>query len=314
MNKIKKRKGQYVAYDPEKIKWAIVQANNDLNSKISEAEVNVIYETARKEVEKLLNTKDVSVDEINDIVEKTMMKYDCYDIAKQFIEYRYNHKLIRDSNTTDESIFELIKGKSDYWNNENSNKDAKLVTTQRDYIAGITSTDIARRLMLPKDVVEAHDQGIIHVHDMDYLAENARNNCSLVNLEDMLQNGTIINGVAIEKPHRFLTACTITSQIIVGVSSAQYGGVTITLTHLAPFVRDSFRKHYKFYVENMLDKDCPEYLLENLKMDDVKYKEFSHEANKYAKAQLKKEIEDGVQTFNYQINSMSSTNGQLAVY
>lgn len=144
---------------------------------------------------------------------------------------------------------------------------------------------------------------------MDYLAENARNNCSLVNLEDMLQNGTVINGVAIEKPHRFITACTITSQIIVGVSSAQYGGVTITLTHLAPFVRDSFRKHYKFYVENMLEKEMPKELLENLRMDDEKYGRFSKEALKYARIQTKKEIIDGVQTFNYQVNSMSSTNG-----
>lgn len=169
MNKIIKRNGQYVAYDGTKIKWAIEAANKDLDSKVSEAEINVIYETSQKKVEDILASKNVSVDEINDIVEQTMMKYDCYELAKQFIEYRFSHKLIRESNTTDNTIFELINGKSDYWNDENSNKDAKLVTTQRDYIAGITSTDIARRLILPKEVVKAHDEGTIHVHEKSWL-------------------------------------------------------------------------------------------------------------------------------------------------
>ena len=309
MNQIKKRKGNFVAYDPEKIRVAITSANHDIKKKASDAEIAVIYEASRKEVEELLNDHNVSVEEINDIVERAMMKYDCYELAKQFIEYRYRHKLIRESNTTDESIFELINGKSEYWNDENSNKNARLVTTQRDYIAGIVNTDIARRFLLPKDVVKAHDEGIIHEHDMDYLADFARHNCELINLEDMLQNGTVLNGVMIEKPHRFITASTIATQIMTAVSASSYGGLTITLTHLAPFVRSSFYRHYKFYVTEVLNKELNKDINDNTRMDSELYVS-NKVAYDYATKQTKKEVEDGVQTFNYQINSMSSTNGQ----
>ena len=309
MNKIIKRNGEIVEYNADKIKTAIKLANHDLDNKFSDAEIEVIYETSIKTVEELLNKQNVSVEEINDIVERAMMKYDCYELAKQFIEYRYRHKLIRESNTTDESIFELINGKSEYWNEENSNKNATLVTTQRDYIAGIVNTDIARRFLLHKDVVKAHDEGIIHEHDMDYLADFARGNCELINLEDMLQNGTVLNGVMIEKPHRFITASTIATQIMTAVSASTYGGLTVTLTHLAPFVRSSFYRHYKFFVTEILNQDLNKNINENLKMDDEAYKS-NVQAYDYAIKQTKKEIEDGVQTFNYQINSMSSTNGQ----
>ncbi len=309
MNEIKKRKGNFVAYDPEKIKVAITSANHDIKKRASDAEIEVIYEASKNEVEELLKDRNVSVDEINDIVEKSMMKYDCYELAKQFIEYRYRHKLIRESNTTDESIFELINGKSEYWNEENSNKNARLVTTQRDYIAGIVNTDIARRFLLPKDVVKAHDEGIIHEHDMDYLADFARHNCELINLEDMLQNGTVLNGVMIEKPHRFITASTIATQIMTAVSASSYGGLTITLTHLAPFVRSSFYSHYKFYVKEILNQELDSDVNDDLRMDSPIYQS-NAEAYRYAQKQIKKEVEDGVQTFNYQINSMSSTNGQ----
>ena len=309
MNQIKKRKGNFVAYDPEKIRVAITSANHDIKKKASDAEIAVIYEASRKEVEELLNDHNVSVEEINDIVERAMMKYDCYELAKQFIEYRYRHKLIRESNTTDESIFELINGKSEYWNEENSNKNARLVTTQRDYIAGIVNTDIARRFLLPKDVVKAHDEGVIHEHDMDYLADFARHNCELINLEDMLQNGTVLNGVMIEKPHRFITASTIATQIMTAVSASSYGGLTITLTHLAPFVRSSFYRHYKFYVTEVLNEELNKDINDNTRMDSELYVS-NKVAYDYATKQTKKEVEDGVQTFNYQINSMSSTNGQ----
>ena len=309
MNQIKKRKGNFVAYDPEKIRVAITSANHDIKKKASDAEIAVIYEASRKEVEELLNDHNVSVEEINDIVERAMMKYDCYELAKQFIEYRYRHKLIRESNTTDESIFELINGKSEYWNDENSNKNARLVTTQRDYIAGIVNTDIARRFLLPKDVVKAHDEGVIHEHDMDYLADFARHNCELINLEDMLQNGTVLNGVMIEKPHRFITASTIATQIMTAVSASSYGGLTITLTHLAPFVRSSFYRHYKFYVTEVLNEELNKDINDNTRMDSELYVS-NKVAYDYATKQTKKEVEDGVQTFNYQINSMSSTNGQ----
>lgn len=309
MNQIKKRKGNLVAYDPEKIRVAITSANHDIKKKASDAEIEVIFEAAKNEVEELLTNHNVSVDEINDIVERAMMKYDCYELAKQFIEYRYRHKLIRESNTTDESIFELINGKSEYWNEENSNKNARLVTTQRDYIAGIVNTDIARRFLLPKDVVKAHDEGIIHEHDMDYLADFARHNCELINLEDMLQNGTVLNGVMIEKPHRFITASTIATQIMTAVSASSYGGLTVTLTHLAPFVRSSFYRHYKFFVKEVLNEELNSLINEDTRMDSDIYASIPA-ALDYATKQIKKEVEDGVQTFNYQINSMSSTNGQ----
>lgn len=309
MNQIKKRKGNLVAYDPEKIRVAITSANHDIKKKASDAEIEVIFEATKNEVEELLNNHNVSVEEINDIVERAMMKYDCYELAKQFIEYRYRHKLIRESNTTDESIFELINGKSEYWNEENSNKNARLVTTQRDYIAGIVNTDIARRFLLPKDVVKAHDEGIIHEHDMDYLADFARHNCELINLEDMLQNGTVLNGVMIEKPHRFITASTIATQIMTAVSASSYGGLTVTLTHLAPFVRSSFYRHYKFFVKEVLEQELNALINEDTRMDSDVYAAIPA-ALDYATKQIKKEVEDGVQTFNYQINSMSSTNGQ----
>ena len=309
MNQIKKRKGNLVAYDPEKIRVAITSANHDIKKKASDAEIEVIFEATKNEVEELLNNHNVSVEEINDIVERAMMKYDCYELAKQFIEYRYRHKLIRESNTTDESIFELINGKSEYWNEENSNKNARLVTTQRDYIAGIVNTDIARRFLLPKDVVKAHDEGVIHEHDMDYLADFARHNCELINLEDMLQNGTVLNGVMIEKPHRFITASTIATQIMTAVSASSYGGLTVTLTHLAPFVRSSFYRHYKFFVKEVLGQELNALINEDTRMDSDVYASIPA-ALDYATKQIKKEVEDGVQTFNYQINSMSSTNGQ----
>ena len=212
-----------------------------------------------------------------------------YQLAKKYITYRYTRELVRRSNTTDLAIKELIDGENEYWNTENSNKNAKIVTTQRDYLAGITSTDITRRFLLPEEIVEAHDQGIIHFHDADYFAQNALHNCDLINLEDMLQNGTNINGVMIEKPHKFLTAVTIATQIITAVSSSQYGGCTITLTHLAPFVRDSYNRYLKIYKNRKLSKeDC----------------------EKFAKEDLKTEITAGVQTFQYQVNSMTTTNGQ----
>ena len=218
-----------------------------------------------------------------------LMNIGKYELAKRYITYRYTRELVRRSNTTDQSIKELIDGESEYWNTENSNKDAKVVTTQRDYLAGITSTDITRRFLLPEDIVQAHDDGIIHFHDADYFAQNALHNCDLINLDDMLQNGTNINGVMIEKPHRFLTAMTIATQLITAVNSSQYGGCTITLTHLAPFVRSSKEFYEKKYKKRKLT---------------------AAQIKKFVDEDLAKEITDGVQTFQYQINSMTTTNGQ----
>ena len=284
--KIVKRDGTIVPYDPQKIKNAIGKANNEVSKKerATEEQINQIIEFIEEK-----NKSRILVEDIQDIIEQKLMEFGNYQLAKQYITYRYTRALVRKANTTDKSIKELIDGESEYWNTENSNKNSKVVTTQRDYIAGITSTDITRRFLLPEDIVKAHDEGIIHFHDADYFAQNALHNCDLINLEDMLQNGTNINGVMIEKPHKFLTAMTIATQIITAVSSSQYGGATVTMTHLAPFVRDS----YNFYLKRYKDRNLSEF-----------------ECEKFAKEDLAKEITDGVQTFQYQINSMTTTNGQ----
>ena len=284
--KIVKRDGHIVDYDKSKIEIAIGKAN---------AEVKAKDRATAKEIDEIikyiedLGKKRILVEDIQDIIEEKLMEFDRYTLAKIYITYRYTRELVRKANTTDQSIKELIEGENEYWNNENSNKNAELVTTQRDYLAGITSTDITRRFLLPDDIVKAHDSGIIHFHDADYFAQNALHNCELINLEDMLQNGTVINNVKIDKPHRFITAATIATQIILAVTSSSYGGATVTLSHLAPFVRLSHDNYFKRY----------------------KNRGFSDEdAERYAKEDTHKEIEDGVQTFNYQVNSMTNTNGQ----
>lgn len=284
--KIIKRDGTIVDYDPEKIRVAIQKANNEVlrKDKISKEQIKEIIEYIEE-----LNKPRILVEDIQDIIEEKLMEFGKYPLAKKYITYRYTRELVRKANTTDQSIKELIEGESEYWNNENSNKNAKVVTTQRDYLAGITSTDITRRFLLSEDIVKAHDAGIIHFHDADYFAQNALHNCELINLEDMLQNGTIINGVMIEKPHRFITAATIATQIILAVTSSSYGGATVSLSHLAPFVRESYNKYFlKYQKRGFKEEDC----------------------KKYAMQDTKKEVEDGVQTFNYQVNSMTNTNGQ----
>ena len=284
--KIVKRDGQIVDYSPDKIESAINKANLEVaeEDRVSDVQIKNII----KYIEGL-KKKRMLVEDIQDVIEMRLMNLGKYNLAKEYITYRYTRALVRRSNTTDLSIKELIDGENEYWNTENSNKNARIVTTQRDYLAGITSTDITRRFLLPEDIVRAHDEGIIHFHDADYFAQNALHNCDLINLDDMLQNGTNMNGVMIEKPHRFLTAMTIATQLITAVSSAQYGGATITLTHLAPFVRLSKERFEKKYKDRKLSKE--------------QIKQFVDE-------DVRKEIVDGVQTFQYQINSMTNTNGQ----
>lgn len=283
---VQKRDGRLVDFDSNKIMEAISGANQDVKGREKATIQN------KKDIVKFIkssNKEILTVEEIQDIVEKQLMAIGKYELAKQYIIYREKKSLVRAINTTDEEVKELISGNSEYWNTENSNKNSQVVTTQRDYLAGIVSTDISKRYLLPKNVVKAHEEGIIHFHDMDYFGQNALNNCCLINLEDMLQNGTTINGVMIEKPHKFLTAMTIATQIILGVSSSQYGGCTVTMAHLAPFVRDSYERFYKKYKEyGLSEEDC----------------------KKLADKDIKKEIEAGVQTFNYQVNSMTNTNGQ----
>lgn len=282
---VQKRDGRRVKFDKEKIKIAVLKAFIDVDGE----ETPYAKEKAR-DIANYIESMDkvMTVEEIQDEVVNKLMASTRKDVAAKYVEYRYKRRLVRESNTTDKSILELIDGVNDYWNSENSNKSASVVTTQRDYLAGITSTDITRRFLLPKDVVQAHDEGIIHFHDADYFAQHMHN-CCLINLEDMLQNGTVINGTLIEKPHRFLTAMTIATQIITAVTSSQYGGATITLTHLAPFVRDSFNR----YLQKYQSWGCSE-----------------EKSIDWAKKDLQKEIQDGVQTFQYQLNSMTNTNGQ----
>lgn len=293
-----KRDGRKVNYDVNRIIVAIVKAFKETRKDFIENRIQ--YEKDINHIvfyveENLKKKKIYTVEEIQDVVERTLMKSKYKDVAKAYIVYRNNRTLARGS-ITDKDVMELLGNKSEYWTSENSNKDSKVVTVQRDYLAGITSTDIARRFLLPPEVCKAHDEGIIHQHDMDYMAQKALHNCCLCNLEDMLNFGTVINGVAIDAQKRLSTAVTVATQIITAVSSSQYGGITITLTHLAPFVRKSYEIYYDKYKKRGFNEE-----------DTIKW----------AEEDLKKEIKDSVQTFNYQINSMSTTNGQapfLTVY
>ena len=285
--KVIKRDCTEARFEKKKIYDAIMKAMKNgsgiIKPKIAESIADEIYEENK-------DKSDISISEIESLVYDKLITKKQRLTAKAYEGYRSIREFQRENmNTTDEQISELLSGSSDYWNNENSNKNPKLLTTQRDYMAGILSTDITRRFLLPTEIVQAHDEGMIHFHDADYYAQNAISNCCLINLEDMLQNGTCINKVTIDKPHRLITATTIATQIITSVTSSQYGGATITLTHLAPFVRDSF----------------------NIYMEKYKNRGLSYQqCLEFSREDIKKEIADSVQTFNYQVNSMTTTNGQ----
>lgn len=285
--KVIKRDCTVAEFEKKKISDAIMKSMKNgsgiIKPKIAESIADEIYEENK-------DRQDISISEIEMSVYDKLITKKQRLTAKAYEGYRCVREFQRENmNTTDEQISELLSGSSDYWNNENSNKNPKLLTTQRDYMAGILSTDITRRFLLPPEIVQAHDEGMIHFHDADYYAQNAISNCCLINLEDMLQNGTCINKVTIDKPHRLITATTIATQIITAVTSSQYGGATITLTHLAPFVRDSFNIYMERYKNRGLSyQQCLEFSRED----------------------IKKEIADSVQTFNYQVNSMTTTNGQ----
>jgi len=287
LTKVIKRDCTEVDFNKEKITNAILKAMKNgsgiVKPKIAEDIANEIYEESR-------NKEEISISKIESMVYDKLISKKQRLTAKAYEGYRSIREFQRENNNTiDEQISELLDRNSDYWNNENSNKNSKLVTVQRDYMAGIVSTDITRRNLLTPEIVQAHDEGIIHFHDADYFGQTALHNCELINLEDMLQNGTVINEVQIDKPHRLITATTIATQIITAVTSSSYGGATINLTHLAPFVRDSYNRYLsKYRKRNHTEEDCM----------------------RYAKEDLLKEISDSVQTFNYQCNSMTNTNGQ----
>ena len=288
MNIIKRDK-TIESFDFTKIINAITKAFKEVDGEITPYAKTKATNIANYIYEKAKSADHVfSVEEIQDLVEKGLMTTSRKDVAKAYILYRERRTAAREY-PIDRVIEEIISGDSEYWNSENSNKNAKTVTTQRDYIAGACSTDITRRRLLPEAIVKAHDEGILHFHDADYFLQKSLHNCELINLNDMLQNGTVVNGTLIERPHEFSTACTIATQIILGVSSASYGGASISISHLAPFVRSSYEKYYNKYLQWGLDEE---------------------KAQIFATRERNRDIEKGVQTFNYQVNSMTNTNGQ----
>ena len=288
--KVIKRNGVEVDFTPEKIKNAISSANEevDVKDQLSNREIEEIV-TGITDTIKLMS-RAVSVEEIQDTVESRLMRSRSPEIARKYIRYRYDREKIRNKNTTDDAIFSLIECENEDVKQENSNKNPTIISTQRDYMAGEVSKDLTRRVFLPKKIVEAHDAGIIHFHDTDYFAQHSHN-CDLVNLEDMLQNGTVISGTLIEKPHTFSTACNIATQIIAQVASSQYGGQSITLAHLAPFVQSS-REKFKAEYRNMLNYLSVE------------------EWNEFIETLVHKDIVKGVQTIQYQVVTLMTTNGQ----
>lgn len=297
MIKVIKRDCSIVPFNKTKISNAILKAMKNgsgiIKPKIADDIADEIEEYC---IEKKLNEIDIS--DIESIVYDKLISKKQRLTAKSYEGYRRIREFQRDNiNTTDEEIEELLTGTSEYWMNENSNKDEKLVTTQRDYMAGIVSKDMSRRYLLTPEIVQAHDEGIIHFHDIDYFGQKTLHNCDLINLEDMLQNGTVISGTLIEKPHSFSTACNIATQIIAQVASSQYGGQTITLSHLAPFV-DVSRKKIQKQVEEEFSLVTETYIDEKKVIENIIEK------------RLKEEVKKGVQTIQYQVVTLLTTNGQ----
>ena len=293
--KIIKRDGRKVEFDQSKIKDAILKAFKSVDGEISDY-AKIKSEKIAEYIQQISEEKELTIDDIQNLVEKGLMSTKRKDVAKAYISYRQERDRLR-GNLIDKTIKEIVEGENEYWNTENSNKNAKIASTQRDYMAGAISEDLSRRELLPTEVVKAHDEGIIHFHDIDYFAQRIFN-CCLINLEDMLQNGTVINKTMIEKPKSFSTACNIATQIIAVVASGQYGGQSISLAHLAPFVQSSREKIHK-EVEN-------EYKL----FDDENVHQSQTTINMIVERRVREEIKRGVQTMQYQINTLNTSNGQ----
>lgn len=291
--KIIKRNGSEAEFDLAKIVAAVTKANAACEKEeLTASQISDIAEYVEFKIQKA--ARALSVEEIQDIVENQIMAQGAFEVAKRYVKYRYNRSLIRKSNTTDEQILTLIECNNEEVKQENSNKNPTVNSVQRDYMAGEVSKDLTRRILLPQDIVEAHEKGIIHFHDADYFAQHMHN-CDLINLEDMLQNGTVISGTMIEKPHSFSTACNIATQIIAQIASSQYGGQSISLSHLAPFVdlsRKKFRKDVKAELEAAGIEPTDEQI------------------NKITEVRVKDEINRGVQMIQYQVITLMTTNGQ----
>ena len=291
--KIIKRSGVEAAFDRSKITAAVTKANESVaqGKRLTKKQIELIGDNVTEIASN--RRRALSVEEIQDIVENQIMDLKAFDVARKYITYRYTRQLVRKSNTTDEQILSLIECNNEEVKQENSNKNPTVNSVQRDYMAGEVSKDITKRILLPKEIVDAHEAGIIHFHDADYFAQHMHN-CDLVNLEDMLQNGTVISGTLIEKPHSFSTACNIATQIIAQVASNQYGGQSISLTHLAPFVDISRQKIRKQVTEE----------LKELGIDD------ENKITEFTEKRLRDEVSRGIQTIQYQVVTLLTTNGQ----
>ena len=292
--KIIKRNGAEVAFDISKILMAVTKANNAVEEKVRMTPLQIERISQSVEIACQEMGRSPSVEEIQDLVEKAIMAHGAFEVAKEYITYRYTRSLLRQSNTTDDRILSLIECNNEEVKQENANKNPTINAVQRDYMAGEISKDLTKRLLLPQEIVAAHEAGIIHFHDSDYYAQHMHN-CDLVNLDDMLQNGTVISGTLIEKPHSFSTACNIATQIIAQVASNQYGGQSISLTHLAPFVQISREK-----IRKSVEKE----------MEAFGVNPGEEAISKVVEDRLREEVRRGVQTIQYQVVTLMTTNGQ----
>ena len=292
--KIIKRSGTEVNFDIAKIMAAVTKANNEVvhNERLSDEQIEIISRNVENICKEM--NRSLSVEEIQDLVENQIMNLRAFSVARKYITYRYKRALVRKSNSTDEQILSLLECNNEEVKQENSNKNPTVNSVQRDYMAGEVSKDITKRLLLPQDIVDAHEQGLIHFHDADYFAQHMHN-CCLVNLEDMLQNGTVISETMLEKPKSFSTACNIATQAIAQIASSQYGGQSISLSHLAPFVqvsREKFRRKVR-----------EEFETAGIQCSDDKI-------NEVAEMRVREEIKNGVQMIQYQVITLMTTNGQ----
>ena len=289
-----KRNGEEVAFDLDKIINAIRGANREVDKlhRMNEYQIMAVADNVAKKIQ--ASTHAVNVEDIQDMVETGIMELRGYEVAQKYVRYRYRRELMRKTNTTDNGILALLDHMNEEVNQENSNKNPVINSTQRDYMAGEVSKDLSKRILLPPDIVQAHEAGIIHFHDSDYFAQK-EHNCDLINLEDMLQNGTVISETMIEKPHSFFTACNVTTQIVAQVASNQYGGQSFTLAHLAPFVDISRKKIRKNVIAER--EECGESLDETI-------------INKVTERRLREEVKSGIQTIQYQLITLMTCNGQ----
>lgn len=301
-----KRDGTIVDYNPMKIVNAIEKANKEVpeNERISKSDrnqiIDIIQQEIRNGVQKGLENR-ITVEAIQNIIERELVnRFGKYQLAKAYILYRYQRELVRKANTTDESILSLLKTENKDLMEENSNKNAYISSTQRDLIAGEVSKDISKRILLPKDVTEAHENGVLHFHDMDYFIQNIFN-CCLINIGDMLDNGTVMNGKMIESPKSFQVACTVTTQIIAAVASSQYGGQSVNIKHLGKYLKKSYDK-YKKKVKKELGENLLDTVYETKEAYDDCVERIVHD-------RLKDELSAGIQTIQYQINTLMTTNG-----